>query len=497
MKNSFKISILCFLVFISSCKNVLDINPQQSIDASTAFSTPENIRAAITACYVPLKSTNLYGNRMVTLGEALSDNGRSTNKSGRLVNESRNTRGAHYSHWGTSYNALNRINNLILAIPTFAAAGVTDAIKNGWLSELKFLRALYYFDLVKSYGYIPGADVAGRNFGGVPNVLLPTKTGDEALLNKPGRAPQTEIYAQIYKDLDEAIVNLPLLASNPTRATKEGAQALYSRVALYNRDYQKCIDMSNLVIATRGNTLSTAATYVTGWSGIIHPESLFEVAFTIQSESVGVNESLQTAFTTLVARGNRATQAGFGDLVPNNVLLTALGITSTNNGTANNAAITARSADVRNLLFELGNTTRGLPFIECTKFISKNGFPYLDNVPVIRVAEMYLNRAESFARLATPNNISALIDVNTIRTNRGLGLSTAIAGQALIDEILLQRRLEFAFEGLRFFDLKRLGFEIFKPASSTTVTFDDVVILPGIPIGDVDGNPNLKQNFGY
>lgn len=496
MKKLIKISAICVAVFIASCKDTLDFDPRQSIDSSTALNSVDNIRSAITGAYVPLKSTSLYGNRMITLGDALSDNGRSTNKSGRLVNEARNQLGSHYSHWATCYNAINRVNTILEAIPLFNGSGVTEETKKGWIAELKFLRAFYHFELVKAYAYIPGATVPSKDFGGVPILLTPIKTGDEALASKPARDGQTAVYAQIYKDLDDAIVDLPALANNPNRATKEAARAVYSRVALYIKDYQKCIDMSSEVILTRGTRLSTTGTYVAGWSSVIHPESLFEVAFAANNENIGVNESLQTAFTTLVARGDRSRQGGFGDLVPTSTLLTALGITNTGNGTSS-AAITARSSDVRNQLFELGNTFRGSPFIECTKFIGKNGFPNLDNVPVIRIAEMYLNRAEAYASLPTPNLPAALADINTIRTNRGLSASAALLQPATITEVLLQRRLEFAFEGLRFFDLKRLGLDIFKPVTSTTVSFTDNVILPGIPQSDIDGNTNLKQNLGY
>jgi hypothetical protein len=154
MKNYLKITLISAAVLIASCKDTLDFDPQQSIDSSTALNSVDNIKSAVTGAYVPLKSTNLYGNRMVTLGEALADNGRSTNKSGRLVGEARNQIGSHYSNWSTSYNAINRINTILEVVPSFQAAGLTDATKKGWIAELKFLRALYYFDLVKSYAYI-------------------------------------------------------------------------------------------------------------------------------------------------------------------------------------------------------------------------------------------------------------------------------------------------------------------------------------------------------
>ncbi|WP_210466640.1 RagB/SusD family nutrient uptake outer membrane protein [Rufibacter roseolus] len=478
-----------------SCEDLLEIKPETAIDGATALNSKSAIEAAINAAYVPLKSLPLYGNRLITLPEALADNGRATNKSGRLLNEASNIRGVanHFTHWATSYNAIQRINLVLEAIPGLADPTVSQTGKDAYIGELKFLRALYHFDLVRSYAYIPGAVVDAKNFGGVPVITQTFKSGPDAAAFLPARASLDETYNAIYADLDEAVAKLGAFA-NAGKASKVAAQALYSRVALYRRDYPKVIEMSTAVIDARGATLTTPANYLAGWTAATNPETIFHVAFQTAAEGNGVNESLQTAFTTLVTRGNRTQTGGFGDLVPTPTLLSDLGITVAGNGTAT-AAITARSEDVRNLLFEVGTAGRGNPWVEATKFIGKNGAINLDNVPVLRISEMYLNRAEAYANTAG-GLVNALADVNTIRTNRGLLPSVAV-DQALKNEILLQRRLEFAFEGHRFFDLKRLGMDISKPALGTTVAFTEDVILPAIPTIDVNGNPNLKQNSGY
>jgi hypothetical protein len=161
--------------------------------------------------------------------------------------------------------------------------------------------------------------------------------------------------------------------------------------------------------------------------------------------------------------------------------------------------VTARSSDVRNLMFEVGSGRRGAVFIETTKFLGRNGFINVDNVSVVRIAEVYLNRAEAYAEVGPQqNNALALADVNTIRVARGLAPVVGLTGQDLIDEIYLQRRCEFAFEGHRFFDLKRRGMSINKPVSGAVVTFDNFVILPSLPFADVDASKGkLLQNFGY
>ncbi|MFN5480022.1 MAG: RagB/SusD family nutrient uptake outer membrane protein, partial [Chitinophagaceae bacterium] len=193
---------------------------------------------------------------------------------------------------------------------------------------------------------------------------------------------------------------------------------------------------------------------------------------------------------------------GFGDLVPTLSLLTQLGITIPGGNTTTNfglsAAIASRSADVRNQLYEPGTSGRGTSKIECTKYIGKNGFINLDNLPVIRIAEVYLNRAEALSTPGSPvfNATAALADLNTIATNRGL-TAFDLSGSALYEEVLNQRRLELAFEGHRFFDLKRLGRDINKGPHYLNVAFTDIRILAPLPTREVDGNKKIVQNTGY
>ncbi|WP_131537844.1 RagB/SusD family nutrient uptake outer membrane protein [Pedobacter nototheniae] len=488
------VTTLILSMTVTSCKKAIEIDPVDYVNSETALSSKAGIDAGIVTAYALLKGEVMYGNRMIGLGEALSDNGRSTNRSGRYVSEAVNSSGSHYSNWTTSYYGLNLINQILEAIPNLNVTGVTDATKASWIGELKFLRALYHFDLVKEYAYIPGAVVAAQDRGGVPIISKSTTTADAALATKSSRNSLTEVYDFIYSDLTDAVSKLSDIGSSPSRANKQAAQALFSRVALYRKDWANVIAYSTPVITSRGSTLLTSANYVTGWTSAVNPESLFEVTFAASGESLGVNVSLQTLFTSLKVRGDRTQKGGYGDLVPTNDLVSKLGITVTNNGSTT-AAITARSSDVRNQLFELGATAYTTAYIECTKFLGRSGAINLDNVPVIRISEAYLNRAEAY--YFSGNEPLALADVNKIRTNRGLTASTA-TGTALWDEILLQRRLEFAFEGQRFMDLKRNGLDIYKPVSGVTVAFTNFVILPSIPTNDVDASSgNLKQNYGY
>ena len=129
---------------------------------------------------------------------------------------------------------------------------------------------------------------------------------------------------------------------------------------------------------------------------------------------------------------------------------------------------------------------------EMTKFASKNGVANLDNVPVIRYAEVLLNKAEALANLGKDSD--ARTALNRIRTRANLA-EVSLSGTALMDEIILQRRLDLAFEGHRFFDIKRRGKDIIKDAGN--VMFNDFRILGRLPIREIEINPNLIQNPGY
>ncbi|HEX2533597.1 MAG TPA: RagB/SusD family nutrient uptake outer membrane protein [Chitinophagaceae bacterium] len=502
-------------IALAGCEKQLETVPQQSIDAETALTSREAIEASITASYGRLKSARLYGRDLITHPEALADNGYATNKSGRLVPEANNTAGAanHFTGnvWINSYAAINQINLTLEAIP--GIAGATAAEKARWEGQLYFLRGLFYFDLIRVYAYIPGAVVDAQNRGGVPLTLRGFSTVDSALAFKPARAPIDDVYTQIVSDLQQAnnLLTFPGLGIN--LANKAAAQLLLARVNLYRKNFTDAKRWSDSVINIAGSRLTNTTNHVANWRTENHNETLFQVRFATNAENIGVNESLQTSFTTLGTVGNPAVTVGFGDLVPTLGLLNELGITlvggnNFTNYTGANAAIADRSPDVRNLLYEPGTTGRGKSYIETTKYMGKNGFPNLDNVPVLRIAEAYLIRAEAQATegSAVFDEAAARADLKMLKSNRYTGYAgsaieiadDALAGTELLEEILRQRRIEFAFEGHRFFDLKRLGRDILKSLpTGAIVQFTDIRILPAIPQVEIDANPNLKQNPGY
>lgn len=520
-RNMFKtfLFVAASAFLLGSCKKQLEVQPTASIDEETALKTKSGIEGNISSIYASLKAQVLYGRDMLALPDALGDNGHATNHSGRLVPEARNTiptSGAnHFINWSNWYYIINSINLVLDAIANSTAivpapSGVELA---RWDGQLRFLRALAYFNLAREYAYIPGAVVAAQEKGGVPLMLTGIRSGDVAASAKPARASIADVYAQIYTDLTTAEAKLTNSEPEfPFRANKAAAQSLFALVALYNKDYAKAKAMADLAITSHGSRLSTLANTVSNWrvTNAAHPESTFEIAFSTAAESLGVNVSMQSSFTSLTAPGN-TTVAGWGDLGAHRSLLADLGITLGNPAQygVTSATIASRGSDVRNLLFELGSPGRGVVYVECTKFIGKvAGTPYLDHIPVLRVADLYLIRAEAAcADPAAPtyNLANALTDLKKIKSNRITGYTgsaeettdNAMGQTALFNEVIRQRRIEFAMEGHRFFDLKRLGRDLLKGPTYSDVLFNDFRMLPVIPQNDINLNPNIKQNFGY
>jgi len=502
-------------ILATGCEKQLEIAPRQSIDASSALTSRDAIEAVLTGLYARLKSARMYGRDFITHPEALADNGFATNKSGRLLPEANNNQGAHFTGtpWTSYYAGINQINLVLEALPALELnPSITPLERDRWEGQLYFLRGLMYFDMMRIYAYIPGAVVAAQDRGGVPLSLTGISTAEAALAYKPSRDPIDAVYTQIMADLTAAEGKLLFPGLGVNVANKAAAQGLLARVALYKKDYTAARSWADKCIATAGSKMTTASTYVANWRGATHGETLFQVAFLTSGENIGVNESLQTSFTTLVTPGNQVTTGGFGDLVPTLSLLTDLGITLNGGMTTANFAlnhtIASRSTDVRNLLYEPGTAGRGNIKTETTKYIGKNGFINLDNVPVFRISEAYLIRAEAQATPGSSvfNAAEALADLQFLKTRRYtdyVGSAQQIADVAmtptqLYEEILRQRRIEFAFEGHRFFDLKRLGRDIIKQSPPySNVAFTDTRILAPIPQADVDGNTNLRQNQGY
>lgn len=471
----FKYILFVSIVLVhSACSDLLDVDPRQSIDSSTALTSTEAINAAVNSVYARLRPVGMYGRDLIAIPELLSDNAVNTGAGNRLVGQGLNQPSNHIlvATWQNCYYANNEINLIFKALEDFESS---QDYKDNVEGQLHFLRALVYHTLMKAYAYDPTAIVESANRGGVP--ILTEGVLSVADVLYPQRPTIDAVYDFIYQDLENAIQKLPNNTST-YYASVSAAHALFSRVALYRGDMAKVISEGQNAIATSGLSLVPGSQFVNSWRTVNNPESFFEVAFTNTADNIGTNESLRATFTTRMD-ATSTTAVSHGNVVMSDSFYALY-----------------EEEDVRRDIILRGLSTANQTRWEVTKFLSRSGTNNMDNVPVIRLPEVILNMAEAYANPESPvyNEALALEQLNLIRERAGIGEATS-SGADLYEDVLLQRRLELAFEGHRFFDLKRLGRDIIK--ESGNVPFTDFRILANIPVREAVPNTQVEQNVGY
>ena len=256
-------------------------------------------------------------------------------------------------------------------------------------------------------------------------------------------------------------------------------QALMARVYLTHEDWQLAADYANKVIRNGRFRLLSGNNYVSMWDGSLDvaPQSGSETIFEVYiSQSDGSSSSLGDYLTAPETAGG----AGYGDVRVSNDLLSLYD-----------------ENDVR--LTGLTKTNPQYPgYRWSTKYPGKSGQLAYNNVPIIRISEMYLTRAEAIYRGAKVSGVTDLDDLNQVATSRGANAYS----QVTIDNLFNERRKEFLFEGQVYFDMKRLQRSLTRTDYDLDPTTKDIPFpsyrwaFP-IPENDILNNKNMVQNPGY
>ncbi|WP_276483976.1 RagB/SusD family nutrient uptake outer membrane protein [Paraflavitalea pollutisoli] len=473
------------------CNKIIQTEPAQSISSEIALTSSTGVSSLINSIYAAYRGLTTTN---VIYPEILADNLINTiNNNNTYRNQELNNHGFGTGQWTTNYSIINRANLVIDAVDSKIIKDVTEANANLYKGEALFLRAWSYLLLATSFSYQPGKEINDWKLG-VPLILKPTKNVED--VTYPARNTNVEVYTQIKKDLTDAIALLNNTArAEKAYASKAAAQALLNRVHLYLNEWDAVITTGNDVLATtsiNGKTTrveTTGANLISGWrTHKDKPESIFEITFTT-AENLG-GSSLQSWFTIYPKPVNSTcsgnpTRASFADLTIPTALLDLYEATDIRKTTL-----------IEGPYCKLGQS--GLYF--SNKYSGTGGTFGLDNVTIIRTSEILLNRAEAYARKNQLDKAAA--DINIIRTRAGINAYSEVGQtqQQVIDAVLLQRRLELAFEGHRWYDLLRLQQDVIKPAgglATGNVLYNDYRILSSIPAADIDVNRDLKQNPGY
>ncbi|MCE7040343.1 RagB/SusD family nutrient uptake outer membrane protein [Dyadobacter sp. CY312] len=441
---AFKYILATSLIFsLGSCGNFLEVEPRASISDQQTIIDKVSSETAIRGAYDSFRS--YYSVNLQSIGYLSGDNIQWTGSQSQVqefINHSVNAENATISGvWNGIYTTLNRINHVIDKVPAVSDPLLTDALRNQIVGEAYFLRALGYFDLA-------------RIWGGVPIITKPTLSPQD---NRGiARATQAEVYSQVIADLELAEPLLPA-TTDRFRATRKTVWALKARYYLYQKNYAKAEEYADKVIADASYKLVKPYNAFFANDARGTEESVFEIFYSI-------NE-------TNSHRGQWQPQQNGGtrQWAPNDAFVALV----------NDPAI----GGTRNTLVAKDNQNRWYGNLYYRS-------PATDPTFVIRIAELYLIRAEARASLDKP--AGAIADLDAVRERAGLAKTTASTKADILLAIENERRIEFALEPHRWFDLVRTE----RAAAVLNVNDPNKLLLP-IPAEQLLTDKALKQNPGY
>ena len=411
----------------------LNPTPATSISGTNAFDTPERILGLVNGIYKAVKNGNYYGGNYYTYTEARGEE---------FINRTSNTFTAYEAwnqtlnsgsnfvagFWAAGYGAINNANIVIKGLtdnPTKVSATLTKQ----YIAEAKFLRALSYYSLVTLY-----ARPYNENNGASPGLPLRLQAETNTANNDLKRSTVAEVYAQIIKDLNEAEADLPTnYASNllnTTRAHKNTAIALKTRVYLNSGNYAKVIEEAKKIVST--------STPFSATTGVNHKlQNIVEIFTTNYTSTESIlsvpmtdldNVTGQTSFPYVFNANSEY------NLNPNGIW----------------GETEWKSTDLRRTF---ARTASGVQFL--TKYNKPS--PFLDYLPIIRYSEVLLNYSEAAARTG---DLAKSVELLKAVRNRSDATYIFPEGNvstqtALVNTILKERRIELLGEGFRSNDLLR------------------------------------------
>jgi hypothetical protein len=464
------IVIIVLIVFLGACENDLNTAPEDTFTTGSFYKTASDMEAAVNAAYGGLQKNGLYAFNYHILMETRTDNTfeeEPSNSGGfgdvDLFNRV-TTNSVFRQTWVDSYvtiQAANIVLNRIDAIPDMDAT--TKNIRKG---EMKFIRALVYYNLVNLYG-------------GIPLVLQETSNPTDYF--GQGRTSVQDVFTQIILDLNEASSALPE-SNDIGRANKAAALILLGKAHL---TLGNASEAETALRAINGYTFINTYADIFGISNENNAASIFEVQF--QSGINGGEEGSKFAskFNSQKNPGSKG----------NNIITQDL-LNSFEAGDLRKNEIIQDPLDPSVYISK--------KYIDNSRILVDDGD---NNVIVFRYADVLLSLAEALNTKGFVADGEAFDLINQIRTRAGLlNLTSAtITNQQEFNEALLkERRHEFFYENHRWFDLKRLGDAVqimnnhFTGFVGLNITIDNNDLLLPVPLDQLNSDPgSMEQNPGY
>ena len=456
------------MLTLGSCKkDFLDLSPYDQVPQDQAIIDEATMSSAVNGIYSQLRNASLYGRSLPLIGDLQADNAFiSTTNSNRYLPEYNytyiSTNAFITATWGEAYKAILRANNVINST-------VSSTNSPQLKGEALTMRALMYFSLVN---YFAKAYTVDPNAPGVPLIL------EYDPMLKPARSTVAQVYTQIEADLAAAFSQMTSTTKNSSFVTKYVARALQARVALFKGDWANAKTFALDVVNNGGYTLTSAANYVNYWKNAAPVSSKVETIFEVASDAVNNNGTNALSYFF--------DQAGYGDAIGADDLYNKFATT-----------------DVRRDLFITGTRANQQVRI-VNKYPNTNTASDKDDTKVIRYSEVLLTLAEAYYR--TNDEVNAKLYLNMVAKQRDPSFAGYTStGAQLLDDIILERRKELAFEGMRYLDLQRLNLDVVRVNINNNYVGVTPTLIPTtnfrriypIPQTERDANLEIEQNPGY
>lgn len=502
--NKIILTIGCLIVLLSSCSKQLDVTPISAGTTETFYLTQEDFVQGVNAVYNDLRP---YPDRLINLSETRSDNLYAASVLGTqpydAINSFRtNIVGSAYvdNAWKENYNGIFRANNLLQQLELKGEVIPAVALRDRLKAEARYLRAFFYFDLV-------------RYFGKLPIVTEPVTALQATTIP---RSPVADVYKQIIEDLQYARTILPssYTGTDVGRATKHAAQSLLAMVymarsgptygiegpGLAAGEWTQASAMIDSVINSKVFTFNPSYTSVFSYANQ-NPSVNKEAIFDVMNIS-GLNPVLGASFVTLT--------------IPDAYFTTVLGKAAQQGGagrpTSYDLYNTYEAADIRpKFNFLLYYTALGIPgnrpylrkYMDSTKVPTTFNYDWGINFMAIRYTDVLLLKAECILQGAaggTQKQADSI--VNLVRVRAGLQPVSSVT----LAQLYAERRRELVGEGSRWFDLQRNG-NLVTTMNAWIAKDDDMkqieavtndFVLYPVPQSQLDAQPGLySQNKGY
>ncbi|MFP4287890.1 MAG: RagB/SusD family nutrient uptake outer membrane protein [Bacteroidales bacterium] len=484
-----KYKLIRFLMFtlpvimLFSCDSFLDIEPQQSVSNEVVYDTHEGVTNALNGAYEVIAGPELYAGSSIFHSDLVGNSNdmlwagtfvgyRNMNQKNMDPNAPTIT-----SKWITAYDAINITNNVLDNLDI-----VNESQRNRVEGEARFIRGIMYFELVRFYA-LPFVDGQTNDHDGVPLVLTPTEGISEE--DDVSRSSVADVYEQIIEDLTEAkqlLADYPTPLSNGGRASSAGAAGFLARAYMATENWSQAAIEADFVIGLMGGTDALNPIPRLAFNNDDYTsEDVFMIRQNAVSNAGQANDGIATFFASLNGLGR-------GDVNISDSHMERYEEDDLRATITDDDEISIIS-DVNTMFYVGIGTNPG-------QLMTSKWGKHDANIPVIRLAEMILTRAEANYRAGSATGAAPLDDINVIRNRAGIDDWDNLD----LDMIWEERFRELCFEGHLLDDLKRFrksATPVSGPYADEEIMWDDGRLVLPIPQRETDTNPNLVQNEAY